>query len=282
MKIIKNIIYYGIIIFAVWFAWDTYTKTPCDRVINYDITFDNRFRITENEFISFIERAEAPWEEAAGRELFRYVPGSKFKINLIFTEEQERLYQGKDISSELDSQQSGLDSLQSRYQSAVRRYESGLKSYQSQLQKYERDVEYWNARGGAPTETYNQLRQEGNKLDAKLREIEGLRVTVNKLAEENNKEIKEYNQGVNNYNELFRDPKQFDAGNTDGTEINIYSYDGNQELMTLLTHEFGHVLGIDHVEDESAVMYYLLNDQNKGGILKTADINALDFSCKLN
>lgn len=282
MKIIKNIIYYGIIIFAVWFAWDTYTKTPCDRVINYDITFDDRFRITEDEFISFIERAEAPWEEAAGRELFRYVPGSKFKINLIFTEEQERLYQGKDISSELDSQQSGLDSLQSRYQSAVRRYESGLKSYQSQLQKYERDVEYWNAKGGAPTETYNQLRQEGNKLDAKLREIEGLRVTVNKLAEENNKEIKEYNQGVNNYNELFRDPKQFDAGNTDGTEINIYSYDGNQELMTLLTHEFGHVLGIDHVEDESAVMYYLLNDQNKGGILKTADINALDFSCKLN
>ena len=281
MKIVKNIIYYGIIIFAIWFAWDTYTKTPCDRVIEYDISFDDRFRITENEFISFVERAEEPWEDAAGRELFRYVPGSAFKVNLIFSEEQALLYQGRDISTELESQQSGIDSLASRYQSVVRRYEAGLKQYENQLRKYEQQVEYWNAQGGAPSEIYDQLQNDERILDAQFNEAENLRRNVNQLADENNNQIEDYNDGVSDYNNLFKDPKQFDAGNTDGTEINIYSYDGNQELMTLITHEFGHILGIDHVDDESSVMYYLLNNQNKGGVLKTADINALNTSCRL-
>ena len=281
MNLIKNIIYWIIIIFAVWFGWYTLTKTPCDRVIEYDISFDERFRLSEDEFLSFVERSEMPWEEVAGRELFKYVPGSKFKINLIYSEEQNRLYQGDDLSENLDSQQSDLDSLQSRYQSAVRRYESGLKQYEQQVKKYESEVEYWNKKGGAPTAEFNQLQNDAKKLDVKLKEVEGLRSNVNRLAEENNQEVRKYNEGVGDFNELFRDPKQFDAGNTDGTEINIYSYDGNQELMTLITHEFGHVLGIDHVEDENSVMYYLLNEKNKGGELKTADINALDLSCKL-
>jgi regulator of replication initiation timing len=281
MKIFKKGMYYGIIIFAIWFAWNSYTKTPCDRVIEYDISFDDRFRITEDEFISFLERAEEPWEDAAGKELFRYVPGSSFKVNLIFSEEQAVLYQGRDISSELDSQQSGIDSLKSRYQSVVRRYESGLREYETQLRKYEQDVEYWNTKGGAPTEIYDQLQNDEKILDAQFKEVEELRRNVNRLAEENNNQIQYYNDGVSNYNNLFKDPKQFDAGNTDGTEINIYSYDGNQELMTLITHEFGHILGIDHLEDESSVMYFLLNEQNKGGVLRTADINALNLSCRL-
>lgn len=281
MNLIKNIIYWVIIIFAIWFGWYTYTKTPCDRIIKYDISFDDRFRISEDEFLSFVERAEQPWEEIAKKELFKYVPGAKFKINLIYSEEQDRLYQGNDLSNNLDDQQSDLDSLQSRYQSAVRRYESGLKQYEQQVKKYESEVEYWNTKGGAPTETYNKLQNDAKKLDTKFASVEELRSTVNKLAEESNQEVKKYNEGVGDFNELFKDPKQFDAGDTDGTEINIYSYDGNQELMTLITHEFGHVLGIDHIDDEHSVMYYLLNDKNKGGKLKTADINALDLSCKL-
>ena len=280
MSILKNSLYYGIIVFAVWFGFHTYTKTPCDQVIEYDIFFDDRFRITENEFISFLERAETPWENAAGTELFRYVPGSTFKVNLIFSEKQARLYQGRDISSELDSQQLGIDSLQSRYQSVVRRYEFALKEYENQLRTYEQNVGYWNTKGGAPTDIYAQLQNDETRLDAQFKEVETLRRNVNQLAEENNNQIQDYNDGVSNYNDLFKDSKQFDAGNTDGTEINIYSYDGNQELMTLITHEFGHLLGIDHIDDESSVMYFLLNEKNKGGILSTADINALSVSCR--
>lgn len=282
MKLFKNIIYYAIIIFAIIFAWYTLTRTPCDRVIKYDINFDDRFRITENEFIVAIETAESRWEDAAGKELFRYVPGADFKINLVFSEEQERLYQGRDITENLDQQQSGLDSLQSRYQSAVRRYESELRSYEQKLRKYEQDVEFWNGQGGAPTDIFNQLQNQADTLDRDSRQVESLRLNVNKLAEENNQQVEDFNQDVSQFNNLFRDSKQFDAGNTDGTEINIFSYDGNQELMTLLTHEFGHVLGIDHVDDESAIMYFLLNDQNKGGTLTPTDLDALNISCKLD
>ena len=77
----------------------------------------------------------------------------------------------------------------------------------------------------------------------------------------------------------FDESYEFDAGNTDGTEINIYSYDGLPELHTLLVHEFGHVLGIDHVDDQYSVMYYLLNEDNRGGELTDVDIAALGSSC---
>lgn len=281
MKLIKNIIYYGIIIFAIWFAWHTYTKTPCDRILEYDINFDDRFRITEQEFISFVEGAEKPWEDAAGKELFKYVPGSKFKVNLVFGEQQEKLYLSDDLSLDLDSQQSDLNALKLQYENAVSLYESALQEYNNRVEKYEQDVEFWNTQGGAPTATFKELQKESDDLEKKFQEVERLRVNANTLAEESNQEVQQYNNEVENYNELFVDAKQFDAGNTDGTEINIYSYDGSQELMTLITHEFGHLLGIDHVEDENAVMYFLLNEGNKGGVLKTADINALNLSCKL-
>lgn len=282
MKIIRTIILYGTLVVSLFFLWENVLRSPCSRVIEYSIgEFDERFRISQDEFILQVGLAEIPWETAADRPLFRYVPDADFKINLIWSEEQELLYQANDLGDTLDEKQDSLDSIQSRYQSAVRRYESAVRSYETKLKTYEQEVSYWNNQGGAPEAEFNKLQNDANALDKKANEVKRLLEMVNTLADENNQQVNSYNDNVKNYNDLSRFGEEFDAGNTDGTEINVYTFDGLPELRTLLVHEFGHVLGIDHVDDDHSVMYYLLNDNNQQGELSEIDKMALELSCRL-
>ena len=282
MKIIRTIILYGALGASLVLLWNNILRSPCDRIIEYDIgIFDERFRISQDAFITQIELAEIPWEEVASKNLFRYVEGADFKVNLVWSDEQERLYKGNDLENELDSKQELIDTVQNRYQSAVNRYERAVREYETKLAKYEKDVTYWNKQGGAPEEQYTKLQNEATSLEKKASEISRLLAQVNSIADENNQKVEIYNDGVQEYNTLFNEGHEFDAGDTDRTEINVYSYDGEEELRTLLIHEFGHVLGIDHVENPTSVMYYLLNSENQKGELSEFDIAALRNSCRL-
>ena len=282
MKFIIKLFLYGVVIVIGVIVWYKVFLTPCNRVIKYDIgAFDERFDISKDTFIVHIERAELAWEEIAGKQLFRYVPGSSFKVNLIFSEEQQRLYERNKLDNILDNHEVSIDTLQSNYKSILIRYQNTVADYEKQLEKYEQEVSYWNKKGGVPEEKYQFLKKEEYTLDSKASLIETLLTEVNHLAEENNKTVENYNNKVSDYNNLFAINHEFDAGNTDGTEINIYSYDGESELQTLLVHEFGHVLGIDHVDDSHSVMYYLLNEKNKDGRLSDIDKKALELVCRL-
>lgn len=282
MKLLRTIILYGTLSVSLFLLWNNVLRSPCERIVEYSIgEFDERFEISKEDFIAQLQESEIPWEEAAGKNLFEYVPGADFKVNLIWSEEQERLYKGNDLQEKLDSKFDSIDTLQSRYGEAVKRYERAVDVYESSLAIYEKDVSYWNNRGGAPTAEYKKLQSDAKSLEKKAAEIKRLQSQVNRLAEENNANVETYNSSVEEFNELHSYGYEFDAGNTDGTEINIFSYDGNKELQTLIVHEYGHVLGIDHVEDPEAVMHYLLNDRNQNGVLAAADIAALGQSCRL-
>lgn len=280
MKYIKPVLLYGGLGASVILLVHTLLLTPCSSIIEYDIgEFDERYRITQEEFLATILEAEIPWEDAAGKSLFVYTPGAEFTINLLWSENQQRVYDGDDLEKNLDSKEELINGTQQRYQTAVRRYESAKQTFQKNEASFQRDLSRWNSNPGTEQE-YTALKKKETALKRELKKLNELGKEVNIYAQESNQYIDEYNQNVNQYNELF-DGKEFDAGTTDGKRINVYSFDGREELYTLLVHEFGHVLGIDHVDDSGAIMYYLLNEENKNGTLTERDITALMESCRL-
>lgn len=282
MKLLRFIILISLLSGSSVLAYRAFWETPCDRTIEYSIgSFDDRFGISKDAFLAMVERAEAPWETESGKNIFQYKENSPFKVNLVFSDEQERIQKGDTLLVDLDGVQGDLDKNERAYNSKLTQYKKKESDYKNNLRRYEKEVSSWNAKGGAPKEIYDNLQKKKKDLDYAYVQLKKLQKEVNALVEANNKNIKKYNTGVKEYNNLFEKGREFDAGNTDGTEINIYSYKNEAELYSVLVHEFGHVLGIDHVTQEDSVMYYLLNKKNVSGELSSEDKSVFRNLCRL-
>lgn len=254
----------------------------CDHVLLYDIgQFDSRFGISEYELRAQLLEAEKKWEDFSAKELFRYAPGAEFKVNLVYSKEQENIDKGISLLGSLDKKEGLIRENEQSHNKALSAYKSAARSYENLAQAYQIQVEYWNKKGGAPEKQYEELLVQEKKLNKELARVKSLQKKVNDIAASNNKKVADYNKGISDYNSLASEGVEFDAGNASSDEINIYSYKNEAELKTLLVHEFGHVLGINHVEDENAVMYYLLNQKNLSGDLGIADKEALSSVCRI-
>jgi hypothetical protein len=114
-----------------------------------------------------------------------------------------------------------------------------------------------------------------------------------KIYEELTTEQKLINEKIDRYNELVRyintkitelnstAKKEFTEGNYNGltNTITVFQYSTPVKLERMLTHEFGHALGIDHLSNENAIMYYL--NSSNSLTLSSDDTQALKAVCKI-
>ena len=107
---------------------------------------------------------------------------------------------------------------------------------------------------------------------------------INALVDELNRVAKLLNLKVDTYNKIGASRGETFTGglyksDERGRSIDIYEFSSHDKLVRILAHEFGHALGLDHIDDSEAIMY-TLNQGGKGALSKS-DLAILRELCNL-
>ncbi len=268
---------------------------PCEAPLLYTLgALDSRFGISEDEVRQATQQAEALWESTSGKNLFEYHAESGLQVRFVYDERQEKTQAEQELQSRLESlpveeSESEAKAHIAEYEAARGQYEKKLALYKRSADDYNDRVERINKKGGATPDQQDDLREEYQALQKQFEELEVARKKVNRLGattnqyiEENRTLVETYNQEVTTFQEQYGgDGEVFDQGVYTGTDITIYQYEDTPRLVLVLAHEMGHALGIEHLEEPEAVMYYLMRDQDIANMhLSEADKKALEYICQ--
>lgn len=273
---------------------------PCSQVITYSIDrLDPQFGITKERLLYETEQAEKIWESSINKQLFRYSPEGDLKISLIYDYRQKATDELHKLGIVISDDRSAYDTVKAKYDSLVVLYDKEkahlatlVQIYNADKNSFEKDVRYWNSRGGASKREYDSLQQRKAGLNNQVTIINQAQDSLNKLADTINstaiilnKLIAELNLQVNAYNTVGASTgKEFNEGEyvngVSGALINIYQFDNENRLLRVLAHEFGHALGLGHLDNPKAIMYYLNEGINEK--LTADDLGALKNLCGIN
>lgn len=277
-----------------FFSWYQSSATLCPTPIAYRVgAIDPAFGISKEEAETYALAAEELWETATKRELFFYDEAAALPIEFRYDDRQASADSEVTQRIALDAQKeqseaidASITNLQTKYDKLKATYEARLATYDAMLHDYNEEVNTYNDRGGAPPDVFAQLEKDRVSLDresAALNQVAGevsaLAGKINTLAEEGNELVQIYNKEVAKYNEAFGFSREFTQGDYQGDHINVYKFSSDTEVITVLAHEFGHALGIPHVEGTSSLMYYLLENTDEAPTLSPDDLAAYVTVC---
>lgn len=299
-RFFKSIAIIAVIATGGYYAYAQLNPVPCSAPIKYSLGEVNPgFNLSEDQFLKEIETAAGIWSNSVGRELFEYAPDGELKINLIYDYRQQSTNKLKDLGLNIENNQESYNQLKTRYQSMRTEYETRKAALEADAADYSRkhkvyseQVKYWNAQGGAPEDKYKELQQQKSSLDAQKKRIEteqeslkklveninALAAALNQLAQSLNLNIAQYNTVGELLGEQFEEGLYVEENGE--KRIDIFEFQDKIQLTRLIAHELGHALGIDHVEDEQAIMNWLNTSDNLSPT--PADIQGIRSACRIN
>jgi len=269
---------------------------PCDKPLEYSIgQFDTQFNVSQADFKSYVSEAGSVWENILNRKIFIYNPNADFKINLVYDERQLDTIQKQKTEFGLSAVEDAFKKLdadfntfKNEYDQKVSSYEQDLAAFKDRKSAYDTIVADWNSRGGAPKDKFQSLNAEGEylnteaqKLNNEVLAINTMTKQLNVLLNERNAKAIEYNKIAADYNKKYSNSLEFNQAEYTGTAINVYQFGNKKDLILALTHELGHALGMNHVENPKSIMYYITGINTETALTPTAeDLAELNRVCK--
>lgn len=257
---------------------------------------DPRFGVGEKTVAAAAATAAAAWNRAAGKTVLAEKAGGTLPITLAYDERQRETDILQNLGIVISKGETAYaavkktyDSLDGEYAAAGAEYERAGGAFEQAQSAYNAKVDYWNSRGGAPPSEYDALNAERQALSneyASLTEkknaLEAVGAKLGEAANLLNQTASNLNGTIRQYNESGQVVRgEFEAGlyqsDENGERITIYQFDSAERLAAILTHEFGHALGLGHNPDPRSIMY--AESQGPGQTILPSDLAALKKSC---
>lgn len=272
---------------------------PCSSSIKVMLgEVDERFQISREELEGEVREAADFWSDAIGQPVVVYDDQEGIPIHFIYEDQQELTDQERELRERIEraddyvvSLERGLRQKERVYQQETAAYEVDSSSLARRIDQLNQWVRKVNDKGGFNEDELRQYHyrkqgvdQSAENLEDKQQwlveygfEISELVVEINRLIEEKNQLIDEYNVRFSGVHYLTQGVYEWNA--TDRV-IQVLQFGGREELKLVLAHEIGHALGIDHLEDENAVMYRTIGNRQRSRLQVTdSDIAALRDAC---
>lgn len=253
------------------YAADLLSYSRCEDPTPYKIgIIDPRFNLSEEQALGHAVEAANIWSNDKGSLLFKFSSKADLTINFVYDERAALDIQIDELNKKLKDSNQALNQ-----QKTI--YEADVKAFEEKLKIFEETVDRYNKQGGAPKEVYDSLIQQQKDLQAEGDALNKRARELNLSTKNYNGDVSTLNKDINEFNSALDEKPEEGVYNSEDNTITLYFANDHDELIHTLAHEFGHSLGIEHVNDKEAIMYPYTTDAL---VLAEADRQELVHICR--
>lgn len=303
-------VYSAVIILVLAAGWVIYSdgftveisdpepKVPCEVALTYRVgEIHSQYNISRHELEDILKEVEELWSVPLNQDLVNFDEDGKVTVNLVYSENQQWTDAERQFSKRISVKEEKTSTYRKEHRQLLERHQEKQNEVQQVLEEYNSTVEDYNAlaekwkQKQAPEnviEQFNQLEKKIGQIEADLQRkqnrLNELGKRANTKANRLNDIVEEQNKMIEEYNERFSKPRQFDQGRYvkkgSNEQINVYQFANRAQLKTVLAHEIGHAMGLDHVSNPKSIMHHMMGEQDIFDLKPTEeDIAAIKNRC---